>query len=205
MLAMSLYTGPKARINRRLGAMIFESAGAAKAFDRRPNPPGMHPPVRKMSTYGESMREKQKIKYYYGLGERQLRRLFALAKHAEGGTGEQLLLLCERRLDSVIRLAGFTKTRPQARQGVCHGHFLINGRHVDVASLSVRPGDVIHVKRRGSLTDLYGGNLAAFDGTAADWLNVDSEKLSVTVSRLPGVEDITLPVNVQMVIELLTR
>lgn len=202
---MSRYTGPKGRINRRLGAMIFESAGAAKAFDRRPTPPGMHPPVRKMSTYGESMREKQKIKYYYGLGERQLRRLFDLSKQSKGDTGSQMLVLCERRLDSVVRLAGFTKTRPQARQGVCHGHFTVNSRHCDVASLSVRPGDVIHVKRRSSLTDLYGGNLAAFDGRAADWLHVDSERLTITVTRLPGPEDVTLPVNVQIVVELLSR
>ena len=116
-----------------------------------------------------------------------------------------MLMLCERRLDSVVRLAGLTKTRPQARQGVCHGHFTVNGRHCDVASMTVRPGDVIHVKRRGSLTYLYGGNLAAFDGTAADWLNVDSERLMITVSRLPGPEDVTLPVNVQMVVELLSR
>lgn len=202
---MSRYTGPKARINRRLGAMIFESAGAAKASDRRPNAPGMAPPVRKMSTYGESMREKQKIKYYYGLGERQLRRVFEHSKHATGDTGEQMLILCERRLDSVVRLAGFTKTRPQARQGVCHGHFTVNGRHCDVASMTVRVGDVIHVKRRGGLTDLYGGNLAAFDGQAADWLHVDAERLMITVSRLPAQEDITLPVNVQMVVELLSR
>lgn len=202
---MSRYTGPKGRINRRLGAMIFESAGAAKAFDRRPNPPGMHPPARKMSTYGESMREKQKIKYYYGLGERQLRRLFDLSKQGQGDTGSKMLMLCERRLDSVVRLAGFTKTRPQARQGVCHGHFLMNGRHCDIASFSVRPGDVIHVKRRSSLTDLYGGNLAASDGRAADWLHVDVERLTITVTRLPGPEDVTLPVNVQMVVELLSR
>ncbi len=202
---MSRYTGPKARINRRLSAMIFESAGAAKAFDRRPNAPGMAPPVRKISTYGESMREKQKIKYYYGLGERQLRRIFEQSKHAEGDTGSQMLTLCERRLDSVVRLAGFTKTRPQARQGVCHGHFTLNGRHCDIASLTVRPGDVIHVKRRGSLTDLYGGNLASFDGTIADWLSIDTERLTITVSRLPGPEDVTLPVNVQVVVELLSR
>lgn len=202
---MSRYTGPKGRINRRLGAMIFESAGAAKAFDRRPNPPGMHPPVRKMSTYGESMREKQKIKYYYGLGERQLRRIFDLSKQGQGDTGSKMLMLCERRLDSVVRLAGFTKTRPQARQGVCHGHFTVNGRHCDVSSFSVRPGDVIHVKRRSSLTDLYGGNLAAFDGRAADWLHVDAERLTITVTRLPGPEDVTLPVNVQIVVELLSR
>ena len=81
----------------------------------------------------------------------------------------------------------------------------MNGRHCDIASLTVRPGDVIHVKRRGSLTDLYGGNVASFDGTPADWLSVDAERLTITVSRLPGPEDVTLPVNVPMVVELLSR
>lgn len=202
---MAHYTGPKARINRRLGAMIFESAGAAKAFDRRPQAPGMAPPVRKLSTYGVAMREKQKIKYYYGLGERQLRRLFEQAKRSAGNTGDALLLLCERRLDSVVRLAGFTRTRPQARQGVGHGHFTINGKHIDVPSLTVRVGDVIAVKRRGSLTDLYGGNLATFDGEPAAWLSVDAQNLQFIVSTLPSSDDVTLPVNVAIVVELLNR
>lgn len=202
---MSRYTGPKARINRRLGGMIFESAGAVRASDRRPQPPGMHQGQRKLSKYGESMREKQKIKYYYGLGEKQLHRLYDKAQRQPGNTGENLLLLCERRLDSVVRLAGFAKTRPQARQGVGHGHFLLNGRRTDIASALVHVGDVIHVKRRSQLTDMYRDILAAGDGDSADWLSIDAERLQITVLRLPVVGDITLPVDVGAVIELLSR
>ncbi len=202
---MAHYVGPKARINRRLGGVIFESAGAVKAFERRPQPPGMAPPQRKLSKYGEALREKQKIKYYYGLGERPLRRLFDRARRQTGNTGENLLLLCERRLDNVVRLAGFTKTRPQARQGASHGHFQLNGHRCDVASLTLNVGDVVNVKRRDALVDLYAGLLAQFVGRAADWVTVDSAALQATVSRLPATEDITLPVDVAIVVELMSR
>ncbi|MEN1678631.1 MAG: 30S ribosomal protein S4 [Planctomycetota bacterium] len=202
---MSRYRGPKARINRRLGGMIFENNGAVKATDRRPDPPGMHPRPRKLSKYGESMREKQKIKYYYGLHERQLRRLFEKASRMQGSTGENLLLLCERRLDSAIRLSGLTKTRPQARQGVTHGHFLLNGVAHDIPSATVRPGDVIHVRRNPAIETLYRSCLADTGGQAADWLALDEQDLKVIVHRLPAIEDITLPVEVGLVVELLSR
>jgi small subunit ribosomal protein S4 len=185
--------------------MIFESAGAMRATDRRPQPPGMAPAPRKLSKYGESMREKQKIKYYYGLGEKQLHRLYEKAQRQAGNTGENLLLLCERRLDSVVRLAGFAKTRPQARQGVGHGHFLLNGRRTDIASALVQAGDVIHVKRKGQLVDMYRELLASGEGENADWLAVDAEALQIMVLRLPTVADITLPVDVGLVIELMSR
>jgi small subunit ribosomal protein S4 len=202
---MGRYTGPKARINRRLGSLIFESAGAVKASERRNAPPGMAPPQRKLSKYGEAMREKQKIKYYYGLGEQQLRRLFDRARRQPGNTGDNLLLLCERRFDSVVRLAGFTKTRPQARQGVAHGHFALNGAAHDVPSAILRVGDVVTVKYRTNLIDLYADILSANESRGADWLSVDSETLQATVLRLPTHEDVTLPVNVAIVVELLSR
>lgn len=112
---MARYTGPKARINRRLSMLVYENAGAEKAAGRRETPPGMHPRGRRTSNYGTALAEKQKIKHYYGLGERQLRRYFDRATAAKGNTAENLLLTCERRLDNVVRRAGFTKTRPQAR------------------------------------------------------------------------------------------
>ena len=99
---MSRYTGPKARVNRRLGLAVFESAGAVKAMDRKPNPPGMHPPPRKLTEYALAMREKQKIKFYYGLHERQLRKLYDLASLGKGDTARTLLVLCERRIDNAI-------------------------------------------------------------------------------------------------------
>ena len=205
---MSRYTGPKARINRRLGAMIFESAGAVRAFEKRPKPPGMAPPPRKLSTYGEALREKQKIKYYYGMGERTLRRIYQEAQRSPGNTGQNLLLFCERRLDSVVRLAGLTKSRPQARQGVGHGHFLVNGRKTDIPSMLLRAGDIVHVKRQPHLTQMYGGMANEYNeyaGRVPDWLTLDLEQLQVTVARLPSLDEITLPVNVGIVIELLSR
>ncbi|MEM6329014.1 MAG: 30S ribosomal protein S4 [Planctomycetota bacterium] len=202
---MSRYTGPKARINRRLGGMIFENAGAVKATDRKPDPPGMQPRPRKLSKYGESMREKQKIKYYYGLHERQLRRLFDKAKRMKGSTGANLLLLCERRLDSVIRQAGLTKTRPQARQGVAHGHFLLNGKRHDIPSAQLRAGDVVHVRRKANCEALYRSAAAEADKPVADWIALDEEQLKIIVHRLPTAEDVTLPVDVGLVVELLSR
>ena len=152
---MARHTGPKARINRRLGAMIYESNGAIKAADRRQSPPGMHVRPRRPSNYGLGLMEKQKIKHYYGLGERQLRRYYGLASRRTGNTGELLLLICERRLDNVVRRAGYTLTRPQARQGIVHGHFQVNGIKVNKPSFLVKPGDVITIRPRKNIQDLY--------------------------------------------------
>ena len=114
---MARYTGPKARVNRRLQTLIYETAGAARALDRRNTPPGMHVRGRRPSNYGQALMEKQKIKHYYGLGERQLRRYFDAVGRKSGNTGELLLLMCERRLDNVVRRTGFTKTRPASPSG----------------------------------------------------------------------------------------
>jgi len=205
---MGHYTGPKARINRRLNALIFESNGAKKAFDRRESAPGSSPNTRsrnRTSAYGEALREKQKIKYYYGLSEKQLRRLYDRAGRMPGNTGENLLMLCERRIDNVVRLAGFTKTRPQARQGVSHGHFLLNGLRHDVASAMLRPGDRVNVKALPNVQTLYLSLLAENDSPLPTWIEVDAEHLMFRVNMLPTIADITLPVNVASVIELMSR
>ena len=135
---MGRYTGPKGRINRRLGAMVFENGGAIRALDRKEYPPGMSQRRRKVSNYGLALREKQKIKYFYGLREKQLRKYFDKARKMKGNTGEEMMVLCERRLDNAVRRAGFTLTRPQARQGLAHGHFQLNGRTVSIPSITVR-------------------------------------------------------------------
>ena len=147
---MARYTGPKARINRRLGLKVYESRGALRATERREQPPGMHTRPRRPSNYGTALREKQKIKHYYGLLEKQLQRYFSKVSNMKGNTGEQLLLMCERRLDNVVRRAGYTATRPQARQGIVHGHFRVNGQKVDKPSFQVRPGDVITIRPRAA-------------------------------------------------------
>jgi len=202
---MGRYTGPKARINRRLKALIYENAGAQRAAERRDSPPGMHTRLRRPTNYGMALAEKQKIKHYYGLGERQLRRYFNAVAHKKGNTGEMLLLLCERRLDNVIRRAGFTKTRPQARQGVVHGHFQVNGIKVTKPSYLLRPGDVITVRKRENLLNLYRGLSEQSLGETLDWVTFDPETLRATVLGLPGPEDISLPVDVNIVIEFLSR
>ncbi|MGL4463879.1 MAG: 30S ribosomal protein S4 [Planctomycetia bacterium] len=202
---MAHYVGPKGRVNRRLGALVFESSGAAKALEKRSYPPGMHTRRGKMSNYGIALNEKQKIKYYYGLSERQLRRYFESASKHVGNTGEQLLMYCERRLDNVVRRAGFAATRPQARQGVTHCHFLVNGVKTNKPSFLVRPGDVVQVRPRGNLQNNY--KLIADAGTsqAVPWLNADVEALKVTVLGYPGPQDISLPVEVGLVVEFLSR
>ncbi|MDA0659407.1 MAG: 30S ribosomal protein S4 [Planctomycetota bacterium] len=202
---MAHYIGPKARINRRLRAQVYESSGAVRASGRREHPPGMHLRARRPSNYGLGLYEKQKIKHYYGLGERQLRRLFDKAGRTKGNTGQQLLLLCERRLDNVVRRAGFTNTRSQARQGVVHGHFQVNGIKVNKPSYLLRPGDVITVRPRKNLQLNYQGHFQERPAESLDWLAVDAETLRATMQGLPGPSDISLPVDANLVVEFLSR
>jgi small subunit ribosomal protein S4 len=165
----------------------------------------MHVRGRRPSNYGQALQEKQKIKHYYGLGERQLRRYFEAVGRKPGNTGELLLLMCERRLDNVVRRVGFTKTRPQARQGVSHGHFKVNGVKVTSPSYLLRPGDIIEVRGRENLRDLYKGVIANASPDALDWVGFDSESLQATVLGLPGASDISLPVDANSVVEFLSR
>ena len=202
---MSRHTGPKARINRRLATLIYEDSGAARALERRDNPPGVHTRGRRPSNYGLALKEKQKIKHYYGLGERQLRRYFKKVSHTKGNTGEQLLTMCERRLDNVIRRAGFTKTRPQARQGITHGHFAVNGIKVTSPSYMLRPGDVITVRARENLQHLYQRTLAEVESQPTEWIAFDPETLRATMQGMPDPADVSLPVDVNIVIEFMSR
>lgn len=202
---MGHYTGPKGRINRRLGTLVFENGGASRALEKREYPPGMAQRRRKVTNYGLAMQEKQKIKYYYGLREKQLRRYFDKARRHKGNTGEELLVLCERRLDNVVRRAGYTLTRPQARQGVAHGHFQVNGRKVNAPSLIVRVGDVITLRNRPNLKSLYQGILESAATPRTDWISFDSDSLEATVTSLPTFEDVSLPVDVGQVVAFLSR
>ena len=202
---MGRYTGPKARINRRLGMLVYEDAGAGRALERRDHPPGMHVRGRRPSNYGLALMEKQKIKHYYGLGERQLRRYFDKAGRTSGNTGELLLLALERRLDNVIRRAGFTKTRPQARQGIVHGHFQVNGVTVNKPSYTLRPGDVITVRPKKKLQEIYRGTAEEVSGQPTEWVTFDTETLRATVQGMPGPSDISLPVDANLVVEFLSR
>jgi small subunit ribosomal protein S4 len=151
------------------------------------------------------MAEKQKIKYFYGLGERQLRRLFDEASRTVGNTGEQLLILCERRLDNVVRRSGIASTRPQARQGIVHGHFLVNGHRVDKPSYSVRPGDVIVVRRKPAICSLYAAAASMAESRTPSWLSASVEDLEIRVVTMPTADEVSLPVNASSVVELLSR
>ena len=202
---MARYHGPKARINRRLGAMVYESAGATKAMERKENPPGMHLKGRRLSNWGKAAAEKQKIKHYYGLGEAQLRRYYRAVKSKKGNTGELMLTLSERRQDNVIRRAGFTKTRPQARQGIVHGHFSVNGVKVTSPSYILKPGDVISIRAKEGIYGLYKVMSTESGTTTPDWITFDSEGLRATMVGLPGPSDFSLAVDVNTVVEFLAR
>ena len=203
---MARYTKAKGRVNRRLQALIYENSGAAKALERRSQPPGMHVRFRRPSNYGMALMEKQKIKHFYGLGERQLRRYFEKATRQKGNTGENLLLLCEQRLDNVIRKVGLAKTRPQARQGVAHGHFRVNGQKVDRPSFMVRPGDVITVRPRKNVLQLYQKiREMGVEGEGCEWVTFDTDTLTATVAGNPSASDISLPVDANTVVEFLSR
>ena len=202
---MAHYTGPKARVNRRLGAMIYESSGAARAFQRRDNPPGMNTRPRRRSNYGLALMEKQKIKHYYGLGERQLRRYFDKASRSKGNTAELLLMLCERRLDNVVRRVGLATTRPQARQGIVHGHIRVNGMKTTKPSFLIRPGDVIRVRDRENLKNVYNSVLSERPPETLEWVTLDAESLTATVQRNPGPDEVSLPVDANVVVEFMSR
>lgn len=202
---MGRYTGPKARINRRLGFQVFENAGAVRAFERKEYPPGMAQRRKKLSDYGLALNEKQKIKFYYGLRDKNLRNYFDRARRMPGNTGENMMILCERRLDNVVRRAGFCVSRPQARQGIVHGHFLVNGKRVDRPSFQVKAGDIITVKNRPNLKKLYQELPAQSSTVECSWINFDADAQRAIVTSLPNYEDVSLVVEVGKVVAFLSR
>jgi small subunit ribosomal protein S4 len=200
------------RLCRREGLKLFlkgtRCTSPKCAIDRREGVPGMHQFRRsKASEYAVRLREKQKVKRYYGVFERQFRKYFELASRRPGNTGDALMALLERRLDNVVTRLGFAVSRAQARQYVRHGHFSVNGRKLDIPSYLVRPGDVIQVKDREHSRNLASANLA-LDGMppVPEWLErTGTEPAEGRVSRLPSTQDIALPVTPQLIVELLSR
>lgn len=203
---MARYIGPKDKINRRFGVALF---GPSKALERRNFPPGQHglrAGRRKKSDYAVALGEKQKLRFQYGVLEKQFRAYYAEAARRRGITGDTLCQLLETRLDNVCYRLGFGSTRSAARQFVGHGHVLVNGVKTDIASYNCKPGDVIKVGGKQSSQQLA---LRLLDQTQAvpmkDWLVCDREKLEGTVARLPEPEDMDHGVNVQLVVELYSR
>jgi small subunit ribosomal protein S4 len=178
------------------------------AIEKRNTPPGQHGRARRQKVvgYGIQLREKQKVKRIYGVLENQFRRYFETAERTRGITGETLLQLLERRLDNVVYRAGFSTSRSQARQLVRHGHFLVNGRKVDVPSYSVRAGDVVSVRQTSLENAAIAHAMEEVKGRGVpDWIAIDSTKLAGTIASLPTREQINLPVQEQLIVELYSK
>jgi len=205
---MARYTGPRARVSRRLGVNIFGTSGEVRALDRRPYPPGEHGRGRRRgqpSEYLMQLQEKQKARFSYGLSERQFRNLYEEANRRKGVTGELMLQLLERRLDNVVYRAGLAATRPQARQFVNHGHFEVNGKRVDIPSYRVRIGDKITLRTKSRDMVTVQWNKDVLDRQAPGWLEVGEEGFAVTVRAYPEREQIDVPVREQLIVELYSK
>ena len=204
---MSRYTGPRARVSRRLGTNIWGTKGETIALDKRPYPPGEHGRSRRRGSVSEyllQLQEKQKARFSYGLTERQFRNIFAEASRRQGVTGENMLRFLELRLDNVIYRAGWAATRPQARQFVGHGHVNVNGRRVDIPSYRLRKGDVVELRPAAQDFTVVQWNRDVLDRTPPAWLD-RNEQFQVTVRELPIREQIDIPVREQLIVELYSK
>src|SRR6187397_1663964 len=209
---MARYIGPVCRLCRREGMKLFlkgERCYTDKcAIEKRNVPPGQHGRARraKMVGYGIQLREKQKVKRTYGVLENQFRRYFEAADRQKGITGELLLQMLERRLDNVVYRLGFATSRPQARQLVRHGHFTVNGRKVDIPSYAVKPGDVVAVRQTSRKNASIAHALEEVKGRGVpEWLAFDAEGMSARVGSVPTREQINLPVQEQLIVELYSK
>ena len=208
---MAKYRGPVCRLCRREGVKLFLKGTRCMtekcAVERRSYPPGQHGQGRqRLSEYSAQLREKQKLKRMYGLQERQFRGVFGKAERRTGVTGEHLLKLLECRLDNIVYRLGFAASRKEARQLVNHGHVMLNGRKTDVPAAVIRANDVIEIRERSRNLLPIQTALDAVDGRGIPgWLELDRAGLKGTVRSLPTRDDIALPVNEQMVVELYSR
>ena len=201
---MARYTGPITKKSRRLGTDLV---GNDKAFEHRPYPPGMHGRGRsKESEYLLQLREKQKARFAYGVLEKQFRRYYEQANRLAGKTGENLLIILESRLDNVVYRAGFAATRRQARQLVVHGHFLVNGKKVNVPSFRVTAYDVIDIKPKSqTVTPFVIARETINDQAVPGWLTSRPNSGRILVHQLPVREQITIDVNEQLIVELYSK
>ena len=202
---MARYTCPRVRISRRFGIPIF---GPTKYLERRNYGPGVHGPKsrRKTTDYGLGLIEKQKLRYYYGLMERQFRGVYEKALKRRGVTGEQMLQILETRLDNVVFHLGFGTTRASARQMVSHGHIAVNGRKVNVASCALRVNDIVTVKGTSVARQLATKNLEmSTSRSVPDWLSLGKDELKGVVMRIPTREEINPIANEQAVVEFYSR
>jgi small subunit ribosomal protein S4 len=202
---MARYTGPRVRISRRFGVPIF---GPTKYLERRNYGPGVHGPKsrRKTTDYGLGLLEKQKLRYYYGLLERQFRGVYERALRRRGVTGEQMLQILETRLDNVVYQLGFANTRAAARQLVGHGHVRVNGRKVSIPSYALRVNDTVEVRDHSRSRQLASKNLESSTSRAVpDWLSLNKDAFKGVVMRIPSRNDIQPIANEQAVVEFYSR
>ena len=208
---MARYTGSVCRLCRREGMKLFLKAERCYtdrcAIERRGYPPGQHGQGRtKFSEYGSQLREKQKVRRIYGLLERQFARYFERADRIKGITGENLLVLVERRLDNAVYRSGFAGSRPEARQLVRNGHILLNGKKCSIPSRLVKMGDVLEVREKSrKIVRILESLEAVARRGATSWLELDKDHLKATVKGLPNREEITLPIQEQLIVELYSR
>ena len=208
---MSRYKDEQCRICRREGQKLFLKGSRCYSdkcsITRRNYAPGEHGQGRKkLSEYGTQLREKQKTKSFYGVGERQFRKYFEMAENKKGITGEVLLQILESRLDNVVYRAGFGTSRAQARQLVNHGHFDVNGIKTDIPSYLVKPGDVISVRENKKDSKIIKENAEINSSKPVpEWLEKDNDKLEAKVIRLASREDVDLPVEEHLIVELYSK
>lgn len=201
---MARYTGPMTKKSRRLGTDLV---GNDKAFERRPYPPGVHGRGRtKDSEYSLQLREKQKARFAYGVLEKQFSRYYEEANRQPGRTGDNLLRILESRLDNVVYRAGFAGTRRQARQLVNHGHFLVNGKKVNIPSFRVSEHDIIQVKEKSLNIDPFViARETHGERSVPAWLEARPNQMKIFVHQLPVREQITVDVQEQLIVELYSK
>jgi small subunit ribosomal protein S4 len=200
---------PKGKIVRRLGVNIYGNPKYDRLLERRPTPPGEHGAARKgkPSDYSRQLQEKQKVRFCYGLSEKQFRRVFTKAKSMKGIAGHNMLELLERRLDNMIYRLGMASTRAEARLFVKHGHYLVNGRKVNIPSALVSAGDVIEVREKSRKVEKI---VEALDGVMRrgipSWLELDRDAFKGTVKSAPVREELTSPaIEEQLIVELYSK
>ena len=208
---MARYRGPVEKIERRLDADLGlkgeRRLSGKSALEKRPFAPGQHGQRRaKISEYGLQLREKQKAKFMYGVSEKQFRKYFKEAARVEGNTGANLITLLERRLDNVVYRMGFATTRANARQFTTHGHVLVDGKKVDIPSFMVKTGQKIEIKEKSKSNPQVVRALELTNQTGlVDWVNVDKDKVFGIFTRIPAREEVVIPVEERLIVELYSK
>ncbi|MGY8782530.1 MAG: 30S ribosomal protein S4 [Fidelibacterota bacterium] len=205
---MAKVTTPKGKLVRKFGENIFGNPKYDKLLNRKPYAPGQHGQGRrpKLSNYGVQLQEKQKIKFMYGLLEKQFKLTFEKADKMAGETGTNMLQLLESRLDNVIYRLGFSPSRPSGRQLVNHKHFTVNNQVVNIPSYLVKPGDIIEVRTKSKKMDIILESMRRIKGDMdLSWLNLDKAKMKGTFISVPDRDEMQLTVNEQLVVELYSK